>query len=154
MKFENPLQRKRRRTSAKSTVPIEMPKDMLQLLGKSTGDEILNSFLKNTSITPLGVLSRLIQFGEFYQDNMWSISAHEASGVLEAFRMAYELIVGEDKRIGINTCRGYCTTYGIRCVAVGHDEFDSALQDTENAIRRHETAEEEGKVFEAAEAAR
>ena len=143
MKFENPLQRKRRRTSAKSTVPIEMPKDMLQLLGKSTGDEILNSFLKNTSITPLGVLSRLKQFGEFYQDNMWNISAREASDVLEAFGRVYELIVEEDRRTSINTCKGYCKEYGTRCAAVGRDEFNSALREAGNAIRRHGTAAEE-----------
>ena len=154
MKFENPSQRKRRKTVAMSAVPTEMPKDMLQLLGKSTGDEMLNSFLKNTSVTPLGILSRLKQFGEFYQDNMWSISTREVFDVLEAFRMAYELIVEEDKSIGVNTCRGYCTTHGISCVAVGRVEFDSALQEAENAILRHETAEEEGKGFAAAEAAR
>ena len=154
MKFENPLQRKRRRTGAKSTVPIELPMDMLQLLGKSTEDEMLNSFLKNTSVTPLGVLSRLKQFGELYQDNMWSISAREAFDVLEAFRKAYGLIVEEDKRTGNNTCKGFCKTFDIRCVAVGHDEFDSALQEAESAICRHETAEEVGKRFEAAEAAR
>ena len=152
MKFENPLQRKRRKTVAMSAVPTEMPKDMLQLLGKSTGDEMLNSFLKNTSITPLSIYSRLRQFGEFYEDNMWNISAREASDVLEAFRMAYELIVEEDKSIGVNTCRGYCTTYGIRCVAVGRGEFNTALLDAESAICRHEA--EEGKRFEAAEAAR
>ena len=154
MSIENPLRRKRRRTGAKSTVPIELPMDMLQLLGKSTEDEMLNSFLKNTSVTPLGVLSRLKQFGEFYQDNMWSISAREVSDVLETFRKAYGLIVEEDKRTGDNTCKGFCKTFGIRCVAVDRVEFDSALQDAENAIRRHETAEEEGKGFAVAEAAR
>ena len=112
MKFENLLQRKPRKTVAKSAVPTEMPKDMMQLLGKSTDDEMLNSFLKNTSVTPLGVLSRLKQFGEFYQDNMWKISAHEASGVLEAFGTAYELIVDEDKKTGINSCKEYCRRYG------------------------------------------
>ena len=154
MKFKNPLQRKRRRTGAKPAVPPELPKDMWQLLGKSTSNEVLYSFLKNTSIVPLSIYSRLRQFGEFYQDNMWSISAREASGVLEAFRTAYELIVEEDRKTGINTCKGYCKEYGIRCASVGRDEFDSALREAENAIRRHETAEEEGKGFEAAEAAR
>ena len=154
MKFENPLQRKRRKTVAKSVVPTEMPKDMLQLLGKSTGDEMLNSFLKNTSIAPLSIYSRLRQLGEFYQDNLWNITAREASDVLEAFGRAYELIVEEDRRTGINTCKGYCKEYGTRCVAVGRDEFNSALQEAGNAIRRHGTAEEEGKGFEAAGAAK
>ena len=127
---------------------------MLQLLGKSTGDEMLNSFLKNTSIAPLSIYSRLRQFGEFYQDNLWSITAREASDVLEAFGRAYGLIVEEDRRTGINTCKGYCKEYGTRCVAVGRDEFDSALQEAENAIRRNGTAKNEGKGFQGAEAAK
>ena len=154
MNIENPLRRRRRKADAKLAVPVEPPKDMLQLLGKSTGDEMLNSFLKNTSIAPLSIYNRLRQFGEFYQDNIWSITVREASDVLEAFRRAYGLIVEEDKITGINTCRGYCTTYGISCVAVGREEFDSALLEAENAICGHETAEEEEKGFEAAEAAR
>ncbi len=154
MKFENHLQRKHRRTAAKTAVPVEPPKDMRQLLGNSTGDEMLNSFLKNTSIAPLSIYSRLRQFGEFYQDNMWNISAREASDVLEAFGRAYELIVEEDRRTSINTCKGYCKEYGTRCAAVGRDEFNSALREAGNAIRRHGTAAEEGKGFEAAEAAR
>ena len=68
--------------------------------------------------------------------------------------MSYELIVEEDKKTGINSCKEYCRKYVTRCLAVGRGEFDSALQDAENAIRRSETAEEEGKGFEAAEAAR
>ena len=126
-----------------------MPKDILQLLGKSTGDEMLNSFLKNTSIAPLSIYSRLKQFGEFYQDNLWSITSCEASDVLEVFRTAYELIVEEDRRTGINTCKGYCREYGTRCVAVGRDEFNSAIQEAENAIRRNGTVKNEGKGFEA-----
>ena len=55
------------------------------------------------NIAPLSIYNRLRQFGEFYQDNMWSISASEASGVLEAFRTAYDLIAEEDRRTGINT---------------------------------------------------
>ena len=131
-----------------------MPKDMLQLLGKSTGDEMLNSFLKNTSIAPLSIYSRLRQFGEFYQDNLWSITSCEASDVLEAFRMAYELIVEEDRRTGVNTCKGYCKEYGTRCVAVGRDEFNSALKEVENAIGNEGTVKNEGKGFEAAGAAK
>ena len=131
-----------------------MLKDMLQLLGKNTDDEMLNSFLKNTSITPLSIDSRLMQFGEFYQDNVWNISAHEASGVLEAFGTTYELIVEEDKKTGINNCKEYCRRYGIRCLAVVRGEFDSALLEAENAIRRSGTAGEEGKGFEAAKAAK
>ena len=85
----------------------------------------------------MGIYSRLRQLGEFYQDNLWNITAREASDVLEAFGTAYELIVEEDRRTGINTCKGYCREYGTRCVAVGRDEFDSVLQEALNAIRRH-----------------
>ena len=154
MNIENLLPWKRRKAWSRPAVPAEMPKDMLQLLGKSTGDEMLNSFLKNTSIAPLSIYNRLRQFGEFYQDNLWNITAREASDVLETFGRAYDLIVEEDKRTGINTCKGYCREYGTRCVAVGRDEFNSALQETGSAIRRHGTAGEEGKRFEAAGAAK
>ena len=154
MNIENLLPWKRRKAWSRPAVPAEMPKDMLQLLGKSTGDEMLNSFLKNTSVAPLSIYSRLRQLGVFCQDNLWNITAREASDVLKAFGRAYELIVEEDKRTGIDTCRGYCKEYGTRCVAVGRDEFNSALQEAGNAIRRHGTAGEEGKRFEAAGAAK
>ena len=154
MNIENLLPLKRRKPRTETAATSELPKDMLQLLGKSTGDEMLNSFLKSTSMAPLSIYGRLRQFGEFYQDNLWNITAREASDVLEAFGRAYKLIVEEDKRTGINTCKGYCREYGTRCVAVGRDEFNSALQEAGNAIRRHGTAEEEGKGFEAAGAAK
>ena len=154
MNIENLLPWKRRKTWSRPAVPAEMPKDMLQLLGKSTGDEMLNSFLKNASITPLSIYSRLRQLGVFCQDNLRNITAREASDVLEAFGRAYKLIVEEDKRTGINTCKGYCREYGTRCVAVGRDEFNSALQETGSAIRRHGITQEEGKRFEAAGAAK
>ena len=143
MNIENLLPWKRRKARYKPVVPEEMPKDMLQLLGKSTGDEMLNSFLKNTSITTLSIYSRLRQFGEFYQDNLWNMTAREASDVLEAFGRAYDLIVEEDRRTGINTCKAYCKEYGTRCGAVSRDEFNSALQEAGNAIRRHGTAKNE-----------
>ena len=103
------------------------------------------------NIAPLSIYNRLRQFGEFYQDNMWSISASEASGVLEAFRTAYDLIAEEDRRTGINTCKGYCKEYGTRCVAVGRDEFNSALREATNAIRRNSTVKNEGNGFAAVE---
>ena len=154
MNIKNLLLRRRRKTGAGPAAPSELPKDMLQLFGKNAGDEMLNSFLKNTSIAPLSIYSRLRQFGELYQDNLWNITAREASDVLEAFGRAYDLIVEEDKRTGINTCKGYCREYGTRCVAVGRDEFNSALQETGSAIRRHGITQEEGKRFEAAGAAK
>ena len=154
MNIENLLLRTRRKTGTGPAAPSELPKDMLQLLGKSTVDEMLNSFLKNTSIAPLGIYNRLRQFGEFNQDNLWEITAREASDVLEAFGRAYQLIVEEDRKTGINTCKGYCREYGTRCAAVGRDEFNATLREAGDAIRRHGTAAEEGKGFEAAEAAR
>ena len=154
MNIENLLLWIRRKSRTETAAPPELPKDILQLLGKSTGDEMLNSFLKNTSIAPLSIFNRLRQFGEFYQDNLRNITAREASDVLEAFGRAYKLIVEEDRRTGINTCKGYCKEYGTRCLAVGRDEFNSALQEAGNAIRRHGTAGEEGKRFEAAGAAK
>ena len=154
MNIENLLPWKRRKPRTETAATSELPKDMLQLLGKSTGDEMLNSFLKNTSIAPLSIYSRLRQLGEFYQDNLWNITAREASDVLKAFGRAYELIVEEDKRTGIDTCRGYCKEYGTRCGAVSRDEFNSALQEAGSAIRRHGITQEEGKRFEAAGAAK
>ena len=154
MNIKNLLLRTRRKTGTGPAASSELPKDMLQLLGMSTDDEMLNSFLKNTSIAPLSIYSRLRQLGEFYQDNLWNITAREASDVLEAFGRAYELIVEEDRRTGINTCKGYCKEYGTRCVAVSRDEFNSALQEAGNAIRRHWTTQEEGKRFETAVAAK
>ena len=115
---------------------------------------MLNSFLKNTSIAPLSIYRRLGQFGEFYQDNPWNITAFEDSDVLEALGRAYELIVEEDKRTGIKIRRGYCGEYGTRCVAVARDEFNSALQEGVNAIRGLGTAKEDGKGFDAAKAAK
>ena len=98
MNIENLLPLKRRKPRTETAATSELPKDMLQLLGKSTGDEMLNSFLKNTSIAPLSIYNRLRQFGEFYQDNLWNITAREASDVLEAFGRVYDLIVEEDNR--------------------------------------------------------
>lgn len=137
----NPLLRGRGKNHDRPPAHAELPRNMLQLLGKSTCNEMFNSFLKNTSITPLSVYSRLKQFGEFYGVESWNISSVEALDILEAFRKAYELIVEEDKKTGINTCKGLCKEYGIRCVAFGRDEFDLALQEADKAIYRRKAAE-------------
>ena len=102
----------------------------------------------------MSIYSRLRQLGEFYQDNLWNITAREASDVLETFGRAYNLIVEEDRRTGINTCKAYCKEYGTRCAAVGRDEFSSALRERVNAIRCFGTAKEDGKGFDAAKAAK
>ena len=141
MNIKNPLRRSHRKGRAISVTHAELPRNMLQLLGKSTSDEMINSFLRNTSITPLSVYDRLKQFREFYGDELWNIPSAEASGVLEAFKKAHGLIFEEDRRTGINTCKGFCKKYGIRCMTVDRAEFAMALLEAEKAIYRRKARE-------------
>lgn len=132
MKKINPLKRQRA-----PLPPDVMPRHLFQLLDRSTGDGMLDSLLKNTSMEPRSVYSRLGQFIDFYEGGLWNIASDNALDMLEIFRKAYEIIVEEDRRTGINTCKGYCETFGIACVAVGRDMFDARFQKAVDVVSGH-----------------
>ncbi|MDG6997915.1 MAG: hypothetical protein JRN15_02240 [Nitrososphaerota archaeon] len=111
-----------------SPLPDIVPQNLLQLLGRSTDDGMLDSLLKNTSMEPRSVYSRLSQFTDYYEGGLWNITSEHALEMLEIFRKAYEIIVDEDRRTAINTCKGYCETFGIACVAVDSDKFYAQFQ--------------------------
>ncbi len=122
MKKVNPF---KRRAALLSDV---MPRNLLKMLGCGTDDGMFDSLLKNTSMEPRSVYSRLGQFIDFYEGGLWNIAPDHAFEMLEIFRKAYGIIVDEDRRTGINTCKGYCEKFGIACVAVGGDMFYARFQ--------------------------
>ncbi len=128
MNIGNPLRGKRRRAGSVTFVHQEIPMNLLILIGKSTEDDFLDSFLRNTSIVPVSLLDRLAEFGKFFEIGIWNIGRAEASHILEAFRCAYEMVLEEDQKTGINTCKGYCKKHGISCFSVGRDEFYGQFQ--------------------------
>ena len=118
-------------------LPDVMPQNLLQLLGRSTDDGMLDSLLKNTSMEPRSVYSRLGQFTDYYESGLWNITSDGALEILEVFRRAYEIIVDEDRRTGINTCKRYCETFGIPCVAVDSDRFYARFQKALDIVSGH-----------------
>ena len=118
MNIGNPLRGKRRRAGGVNSVHQEIPMNLLSLIGKGTEDDFLDSFLRNTSIVPVSLLDRLAEFGKFYEIGIWNIGRGEVSHILEAFRNAYEMVLEEDRKTGINTCKGYCKKHGISCFSV------------------------------------
>lgn len=84
--------------------------------------------LRSTSLNPRSLYSRLKQFTGYYESGLWNIASDDALELIAVFKGAYEMIVEDDERAGINTCEGYCKTYGIRCVVVWREEFYSQFQ--------------------------
>ena len=117
--------------------PEVTPQNFLQLLGRSTYDGMLDSLLNNTSMEPRSVYSRLDQFTDYYESGLWNITSDCALEILEVFRKAYEIIVDENRRTGINTCKGYCKTFGIACVAVDSYRFYARFQKAVYVISCH-----------------
>ena len=131
MKITNPFKRR------VDLHPDVMSQNLLQLLSRSTDDGMLDSLLKNTSMEPRSVYSRLGQFTNYYEGGLWNIASDDALEMLEIFRKAYEIIVDEDRRTGINTCKGYCETFGIACIAVGRDMFYARFQKAVDVVSGH-----------------
>jgi hypothetical protein len=133
----------KRRTGRKAASAIDVTNahNMLQLFGGHTNDGMLEAMLRSTSLQPRSLYSRLKQFTDYYESGLWNITSVDAFELLEIFRVAYEMIIEEDGKTGINTCKGYCVTYGIECVAIGREEFYTRFQKAVDVVAGYQNME-------------